>query len=328
MRLPEVMLAAPAEDLPPEGSYAFEAKWDGFRCLIARTEDGSVLMRSRKGTDLMAGFPEIAASARQDLPRSVVLDGELVIWHQDRLAFERLLRRLNRRPAAVAAQAQATPAQFVAFDLLTLDGTDLRPLPYRQRRTRLEAFFTEHQIGPVWTLCPMTLQRSQALDWMREWAPAGIEGIVAKRLDGPYKSRARTWIKVRVRHTTEAVVGAVTGTRTRPGILLLGRYDAQVGRLRFTGRTTVLGEDAARQVGGLLAPAQAGHPWTGWTFCAGWGSTDILDVTLVSPQLVVEVSADIARDTADRWRHPVRLVRARPDLTVTDVPLLTATGDA
>ncbi|MFG2030294.1 ATP-dependent DNA ligase [Streptomyces sp. NPDC048825] len=321
MRLPEVMLAAPAEDLPPEGSYAFEAKWDGFRCLIARTEDGSVLMRSRKGTDLTTGFPEITSAARRDLPPAVLVDGELVIWHQDRLAFERLLRRLNRRPAAVAAQVRATPAQFVAFDPLTLDGTDLRPLPYRQRRARLQAFFTEHRLGPVWTLCPMTLQRSQALDWMRQWAPAGIEGIVAKRLDGPYKSRARTWVKVRVRHTTEAVVGAVTGARTRPGILLLGRYDSQRGRLRFLGRTTPLGEDAARQVGDLLPPAQAGHPWTGWTFSAGWGSTDLLEVTLVSPLLVVEVSADIARDTADRWRHPVRLARIRADLSVADVPL-------
>ncbi|MFG2030459.1 hypothetical protein [Streptomyces sp. NPDC048825] len=72
MRLPEVMLAAPAEDLPPEGSDAFEARWDGFRCLIARTEDGSVLMRSRKGTDLTTGFPEIASAARQDLPHAEV----------------------------------------------------------------------------------------------------------------------------------------------------------------------------------------------------------------------------------------------------------------
>ncbi|MET9987257.1 hypothetical protein [Streptomyces rochei] len=104
---------------------------------------------------------------------------------------------------------------------------------------------------------------------------------------------------------------------TRP--LLLGRYDG-TGRLRYTGRTVPHARTATAALAEALAPAVGEHPWTGRTFTAGWGSRDLLDVTLVDPQLVV----DVARDGAGRWRHPVRLHRPRPDLTASDVPPLGA----
>ncbi|MFF0087766.1 hypothetical protein ACFYR1_50400 [Streptomyces canus] len=125
-----------------------------------------------------------------------------------------------------------------------------------------------------------------------------------------------------MRETTEAIVGAVTGSLTAPRSLLLGRYDD--GRLQYTGRTTTLTRTASASVAGLLAPAQQGHPWTGWSFSAGWGSRETLNVTLVEPELVVEVGVDVARDASGRWRHPTRLHRARPDLSPTDVPHLTS----
>ncbi|MFJ8363847.1 hypothetical protein [Streptomyces sp. NPDC093984] len=90
------------------------------------------------------------------------------------------------------------------------------------------------------------------------------------------------------------------------------------------GRTTTLAQTASSTVAGLLAPAGHGHPWTGWSFCAGWGSRETLNVTLVKPELVVEVGIDVARDASGRWRHPARLHRARPDLSPTDVPRMTA----
>ncbi|MFE7034113.1 hypothetical protein ACFU9Y_27740 [Streptomyces sp. NPDC057621] len=102
--------------------------------------------------------------------------------------------------------------------------------------------------------------------------------------------------------------------------LLLGRLDT-AGRLQYIGRTTVLPQAAARVVAGLLAPAQGGHPWTGWTFSAGWGTSRTLSVTLVRPELVVEVGADVARGGAGRWRHPARWHRARPELTPDSAPL-------
>ncbi|MFF1746281.1 ATP-dependent DNA ligase, partial [Streptomyces mirabilis] len=116
----------------------------------------------------------------------------------------------------------------------------------------------------------------------------------------------------RVRETSEAVVGAVTGSPAVPCTLLLGRYDDQ-GRLQYVGRTATLARVAGAAVADLLAPARRGHPWTGWSFSAGWGSRETLNVTLVEPELVVEV--DVARDTAGRWRHS-----ARPDLSPADIP--------
>nr|WP_237556576.1 hypothetical protein [Streptomyces sp. SID5464] len=107
-----------------------------------------------------------------------------------------------------------------------------------------------------------------------------------------------------------------------PSSLLLGRYDDD-GRLQYTGRTTTLAQAASSAVAALLAPARRGHPWTGWSFSAGWGSRETLDVTLVEPELVVEVGIDVARDASGRWRHPARLHRARPDLSPADVARLT-----
>ncbi|MDQ0904039.1 hypothetical protein QFZ22_000024 [Streptomyces canus] len=118
-----------------------------------------------------------------------------------------------------------------------------------------------------------------------------------------------------MRETAEAIVGAVTGSLTAPRGLLVGRYDHD-GRLQYTGRTTTLTRTASTAVAGQLASAQHGHPWTGWSFSAGWGSRETLNVTLVEPDLVVEVGVDVARDAAGRWRHPARWHRARrPDLS-------------
>ncbi|MFI5887669.1 hypothetical protein [Streptomyces sp. NPDC051554] len=126
-----------------------------------------------------------------------------------------------------------------------------------------------------------------------------------------------------MRETTEAIVGAVTGTLTAPTRLLLGRFDDD-GLLQYTGRTTTLARTASITAAALLAPARHGYPWSDWSFSAGWGSRETLNVTLVEPQLVAEVSVDVARSTVGRWRHPARLHRARPDLSPTDVPHMTA----
>ncbi|WP_240805662.1 hypothetical protein [Streptomyces sp. A1547] len=129
----------------------------------------------------------------------------------------------------------------------------------------------------------------------------------------------RGWTKIRRRDTTEAVIGAVTGTLTRPQLLILGRHD-QTGRLRAVGRTVPLRPDASRQVGEHVAAADPGHPWTGVRFAAAWGSREALDAVLVRPDLVVEVSADRAIDRGGVFRHPLRFRRLRLDVTSEDVP--------
>lgn len=123
-----------------------------------------------------------------------------------------------------------------------------------------------------------------------------------------------------MRATTEAVLGAVTGSLTAPRAVLLGRYDV-AGRLQYTGCTTTLSQAAGRALTDVSAPPSGAHPWQGWTFSAGWGAQRTLDVVLVEPGVVMEVAVDVARDSAGRWRHPVRPHRVRTDVGVAQVRL-------
>ncbi|MEU3094787.1 hypothetical protein ABZ690_08195 [Streptomyces sp. NPDC006967] len=115
-------------------------------------------------------------------------------------------------------------------------------------------------------------------------------------------------------------MGGFTGPAAASRTLLLGRFDVD-GRLRHVGRSTTLPQASGRTIASLLVPAGDGHPWAGWSFSAGWGSRESLHVTLVVPELVVEVGVDVARDRAGRWRHPARWHRSRPDLSAGDVPV-------
>ncbi|MFE9024598.1 ATP-dependent DNA ligase [Streptomyces sp. NPDC007808] len=314
--LPEPMLAAPVPDPALQPGWASEPKWDGFRALIS-VDAGRVVLRSRRGTEMAASFPEIVAGAAQ-LPEATAMDGELVVWEAGRLAFERLQNRLQRRGAGAARAAGEWPAHFVAFDLLRLSATDTTSWPYQRRRAALESVFAARRLSAPWVLCPSTTDPDTVREWLT-WASVGMEGVLFKRLDSVYEPGVRGWRKYKVRETTEAIVGAVTGSLAAPSSLLLGRYDDH-GRLQLTGRTTTLAQAASSAVAGLLAPARRDHPWTGWSFSAEWGSRETLDVTLVEPELVVEVGVDVARDSSGRWRHPARWHRARPDLSPADIP--------
>ncbi|MFJ9580693.1 ATP-dependent DNA ligase [Streptomyces sp. NPDC101191] len=315
--LPEPMLAAAVNspDLPQE--WAAEPKWDGFRAQLS-TEAGHVVVRSRHGTDLAGMFPEIVAATVQ-LPDATALDGELVVWESGRLAFERLQGRLQRRGTGAVDASATWPAHFVAFDVLRLAGTETTAWPYRRRRSALEDVFAERPLSAPWALCPSTTDPDTAAEWL-SWTAVGMEGLCFKRLDDPYRPTVRGWRKYKVRETQEAIIGAITGPLAAPRSLLLGRLDAR-GLLQYTGRTTTLARAAGTLLSRLLVPARAGHPWTGWTFSAGWGTRETLTVTLVKPEVVVEIAADVARDSAGRFRHPARLHRVRTDLTPADTPL-------
>ncbi|MFF7098486.1 hypothetical protein ACFY9A_39925 [Streptomyces rubradiris] len=128
-----------------------------------------------------------------------------------------------------------------------------------------------------------------------------------------------------MRATTEAIVGAVTGSLAAPRTVLLGRYDT-AGRLQYTGRRTTLSRAAGRALADILLPPMDAHPWQGWTFSAGWGTQHALDVLPVEPDVVIEVAVDVARDSTGRWRHPVRPHRIRTDIDVTQVPLFGEDG--
>ncbi|MGW7276470.1 ATP-dependent DNA ligase [Streptomyces sp. NPDC054864] len=172
---------------------------------------------------------------------------------------------------------------------------------------------TEHQLASPWTLCPETMDGALAQEWFGSWTEVpGIESVVARGSRQHYLSGARALIKVRRRDTTEAIIGAITGTPNHPRGLILGRLD-QDGNLRPVGRSTPLGADAVRQLTGKLAAAGPDHPWNGIRFTASWGSRTPLDVVLVEPDLVAEVTVDTARERGV-WRHPVRFARLRAGL--------------
>jgi hypothetical protein len=128
------------------------------------------------------------------------------------------------------------------------------------------------RLSAPWALCPSITEADIAREWLT-WASVGTEGVGFKKPDAPYRPSVRGRQKYKARKTSEAIVGAVTGPPADPRTLLLGRYDTE-GRLQYVGRTTILARAAGAAVAGLLAPGQRGHPWTGWSFSAGWGSQE------------------------------------------------------
>ncbi|WP_060178693.1 ATP-dependent DNA ligase [Streptomyces sp. IMTB 1903] len=328
----EPMLAQAVEAVPGPGvlgELAFEQKFDGYRALLfTRTATGEdLVLQTRRGRRVQNRFPDLVSAAEQ-LPDGLVLDGELLTWDAaaGRLSFEGLQRRTAARGPAARRLAAALPACFVAFDILQQDGIELLQHPYRQRRLRLEALFTTLRLSAPWTLVPMTTDLLKAEQWLESRAQIpGIEGLVVKPMNQPYLPGHRGWYKLRRRDTTEAIIGAITGTLVRPQLLLLGRRDPH-GTLLPTGRTAPLRPEAARLVAENLTPADRTHPWTGMRFASAWGSRATLDVTLVHPDLVAEISADTAVDRGGVHRHPVRFKRLRLDMSPEEAPLF-ATAD-
>jgi ATP-dependent DNA ligase len=317
------MLAAPTHTwaLPPDGSVAAEPKWDGFRALAGRYDDGTPVIRSRNGTDLARYFPDVADALAAQLAPASLLDGELLVWSGGRISFDRLSARLNRTPRTVAALAEREPASLMVFDVLHLDGTPHHARPYRARRAVIEDLFASGRARPPLNLCPSTTDEATARGWLEQWGPDNVEGLVLKPTRSSYlPGRHRGgWLKWRLRDSREAVIAAVTGPPSRPGIVLLGRWD-EAGQLRYLGRTARLAEVQARAVAAALRPAAPGHPWEGWTFTVSWGSRDKLTVRLVEPDTVAEVSVDVSRLSGGTWRHSVRWTRLRPDLAPADLP--------
>ncbi|MDO0917494.1 hypothetical protein QQM39_43890 [Streptomyces sp. DT2A-34] len=190
--------------------------------------------------------------------------------------------RLRARGFTARGDPESEILPAFAFDLLWLSGTDTTSWPYRRRRAARESVFTARRLSAPRVLCPSTTEVDVVREWLT-WASVGMEGVVFKRLDDAYRPSVRGWQKYKVRETSEAIVGAITGSLDVPRTLLLGRYDTE-GRFQYVGRTTTLAQAAGAAVAGLLAAGRRGHPWTGWSFSAGWGSRETLNVTLVEPR--------------------------------------------
>ena len=321
----DVELARAGEKVPGShalpGGSCYELKWDGYRGALVRDHTDARLW-SRQGKDLSAQFPEIIAAAAA-LPAGTVLDGEIVIWNGARLDFDLLQRRLAGGTAKIAAQAREHPASYVAFDLLAHTGQDLRPEAFADRRDQLETL--AGQWRPPLHLSPMTRDRDEALQWMADYRPAGLEGLVVKGASSPYEPGQRRWIKHKTRESTEVIIGAVTGPITVPQSIIAGLY--RDGQLRIVGRSVALKPAQSRSLAEVLTAAGPDHPWPDSIIANRFGnSRDRTVLTKVQPQVVAEVTADTGLQ-GGVWRHPLRFVRHRPDLHVDDLPSVDRTTE-
>jgi ATP-dependent DNA ligase len=324
------MLSTAADALPDGEGWQFEPKWDGFRTLVFRDGD-EILLQSRDEKPMNRYFPELVAPLIDALPSRCVLDGEIVIVGAAGLDFEALLLRIHPAESRVKLLAAEKPASFVAWDLLALDDEDLRETPLEVRRERLER--TLSRAAPPVHLSPATRDRAVALDWFRRFEGAGLDGVMAKRLDEPYRPGERTMIKVKHRRTADCVVAGFrwhkNGAGTMVGSLLLGLYD-DGGTLHHVGVTAAFTTAVRKQLVAELAPlrknALEGHPWRHWAEAqddaaakgqrlpgatSRWNRGKDLSWEPLRPERVCEVAYDHMQGT--RFRHAAQFVRWRPD---------------
>src|SRR5215470_17658467 len=194
------MLAKLALELPEGEGWLYEPKWDGFRALAFR--DGAELyLQSRELKPLNRYFPELEEPLLRELPERCVVDGEIVIAGEGGLDFEALLLRIHPAASRVKMLAQESPSSYVAFDLLALGADDLRGRPITERREKLERALVKAH--PPVHLTPATRDRAVAQDWFSRFEGAGLDGVVAKRLESTYEPGKRSMTKVKHARTAD-----------------------------------------------------------------------------------------------------------------------------
>jgi ATP-dependent DNA ligase len=304
------MEARSASALPEGEGWWFEPKWDGFRCLAFKEGD-EVRLVAKSGKPLTRYFPDVVDVLGRSPLASFILDGELLVATEGRFSFDALQMRLHPAATRIRRLARETPAVLTAFDLLlSPDGMDLRPEPLRRRRAGLERLVAS-LAQPSLTVTPGTADRAMAQSWL---AQGDIEGVVAKRLDGPYLEGERAMVKVKRIRSADCVVGGFRYASDSPvvGSLLLGLYD-DAGLLNHVGFTSGL---AAADKPALTRRLEALKGEPGFTGDkpggpSRWSTERSGQWTPLRTELVVEVSFDHV--SGGRFRHGTRLLRFRPD---------------
>jgi ATP-dependent DNA ligase len=319
------MLAKLADELPPEGAVLYEPKWDGFRALVFKN-GRSLFLQSRDLRPLDRYFPELHDALLERVPKSCVLDGEIVIATKHGLDFDALQLRLHPAASRVAKLAAATPASFVAFDLLAVARKNLMTRGQAERRAMLEELLADAE--PPLYLTPMTRKRATALDWLERFEGAGLDGVIAKPVGGTYQPGKRAMIKVKHSRTADCVVAGFRRHKSGAdaiGSLLLGLYD-DGGVLQHVGVTSSFTMAKRRALMSELAPlardAMRNHPWREWAGAAAesrrmpgaqsrWSAGKDLSWEPLRPERVCEVKYDHLQ--GDRFRHAATFLRWRPD---------------
>jgi ATP-dependent DNA ligase len=326
------MLAKLARVIPDGDGWLFEPKWDGFRCVVFRDGD-DIELASRNERPFTRYFPELLDPLRASLPERCVVDGEIVVPDRDGngLDFDALLQRIHPAESRVRRLAAETPASYVAFDLLALGDDVLLDRPLAERRARL---LDALRPAPPVYFTPASTDRAVAEEWFGRFEGAGLDGVVAKRLEDPYQPDKRALVKVKHERTADCVVAGFRVHKDGKGVgsLLLGLYD-DAGQLQHVGVAASFSVTFRAQLLAELEPltegATEGHPWQDW---AEWQHTELArkpgatsrwnagkDLSWVpirtsaTDGLVAEVT--FGQLEKHRFRHGVSFVRWRPDKT-------------
>lgn len=327
MRLPVMppvapMLAKSVKEIPDLGHV--EPKWDGFRTIVFRDGD-EVELGSRNEKPMTRYFPELVEQIKANTPERCVLDGEIVIVTGDRLDWDALTNRIHPAASRVKLLAEQTPASFVAFDVLALGDDDLMSTPLRERRPRLVDALSGAQ-APV-HVTPATADLAEAQRWFTQFEGAGLDGVVAKPLDGTYQPDKRAMFKIKHERTVDCVVAGFRWHKSGPivGSLLLGLWNAD-GHLQHVGVVASFPMARRKTLVDELEPLRTGvedHPWAAWSdqeahagqrmpgAVSRWNATKDLSFVPLRPDLVVEVAYDHME--GDRFRHTAQFRRWRPD---------------
>ena len=323
------MLAKRVDDIPAAGEFIFEPKWDGFRVLIFRDGD-EILIQSRDTKPQNRYFPDMIEPLRAQLPERCVLDGELVIAREGRLDFDALQLRIHPAASRVKMLAGQMPASVVFFDLLCVADRDMRNEPFAVRRAELETV-VGHAKPPV-HVTPATRDRSTARDWFHRFEGAGLDGVVAKSLDGSYQPDKRVMLKIKHERDCDCVVAGFRWYKDAAGkeigSLLLGLHNDE-GALQHVGVCASFSKDKRRELLDFLAPyredALVHHPWKSWAEMSAdptvaqrmpgaqsrWSQGKDLSWEPLRPELVVEVAYEHMQ--ANRFRHMAQFRRWRMD---------------
>lgn len=318
------MLAKPVSGFPENCSY--EPKWDGFRSIVFRDGD-EIEIGSRNERPMTRYFPELVEGFLRELPERCVVDGEIILVRAGKLDFEALQLRLHPAASRVALLASQTPAAFVAFDLLAIGDEDLTAQPFSLRRARLAQALAA--AGPPVHLTPATTDQELARQWFVDFEGAGLDGIIAKPLDGLYVPDKRTMFKIKHERTADCVVAGYRLHKSGAeaiGSLLLGLYKDD-GSLASIGVIGALPMSERLRLFTELQPLVTSfeaHPWNWaqppdaerdrrWSAGSRWSAGKDLSFTPLRPERVVEVRYDYME--GERFRHTAQFSRWRPDRT-------------
>jgi ATP-dependent DNA ligase len=297
------MEAELVKELPEGDGWQYEPKWDGFRGIL-ENDGGELALWSRKERPLLRYFPELRPLGEL-LPPHSALDGEIVIARNGVLDFDSMQMRLHPAESRVQRLSKEIPAEFIAFDVLLWKGKPIHEQPLAKRRNELE------KVAKGFRLSPSTLDPKDAQAWLDTFEAAGLDGVIGKRLDEPYRPGSRdAVVKVKPYKTADAVVVGLRwkSKPDRIATLLLGLYRDD-GGLDYVGSAAVAASKH-EQIAERVLPLIDTKSDRRFSEPNRWGTGD-LEEAAVKPKLVVEVRYDKVQ--GNRFRHGTRFIRFRDD---------------